>query len=84
MGSYLQPSTLCMRRMWTRSEKRDRTWQKCYLIYKKASCNLQDPAHGVNLVAAAKPLLVKGSARWSSRLAMGPCMAAAKAYAPTQ
>jgi hypothetical protein len=28
---------------------------------------------GANLVAAAKPLLTPGSARWSDRFSMGPC-----------
>ncbi len=28
---------------------------------------------GANLVAAAKPLLTPGSAKWSDRFSMGPC-----------
>ena len=31
------------------------------------------PDQGTNLVAAAKPLFTPGSAKWSCRLAIGPC-----------
>ena len=48
------------------------TNMQLHLCQQDKSCSAN--AQGVNLVAAAKPLFTVGLAKWSLRLAMGPCM----------